>query len=61
MTHYNVQIHIQRVDEPEPRPGALVKGERRVTELLKLAISADTESEAYAKAHRMLAANEAGA
>jgi hypothetical protein len=52
--HYNVQIQIQRVEEPEP-------GKRRVTELLKLAVAAGTEAEAYAKAHRMLTANEASA
>lgn len=54
MKHYNVQIQIQCVEESEP-------GKRKVAEVLKLAVSADTEREAYAKAHRMLTANEAGA
>jgi hypothetical protein len=31
--------------------------ERRVTKLLDLAVTADSEEEAYAKAHRMLNAN----
>jgi hypothetical protein len=59
--HYNIQIHIQRVDEPEAGRGAFgheAKGERRITEVLKLAVTADTEQDAYAKAHRMLTANE---
>lgn len=61
MTHYNIQINIQRVDEPEANRGAFgheVKGERRVTEVLKLAITAESELDAHLKAHKMLTAAE---
>lgn len=66
-THWNIQIGIQEVEEPEPIKdnGGYVKSiggkpimtERRVSEALKLAVTADSEEEAYAKAHRMLNAN----
>lgn len=61
MRHYNVQINIQRVEQADPSRGVLghqVRAEREIVELLRLAITADTEREAYAKAHRMLSANE---
>lgn len=70
MTHFNVQIHIQQVIEPKPiedKNGYPVKTgpmgvpamtERQVIEVLKLAITADTELDAYLKAHKILSANE---
>lgn len=68
MVHWNIQINIQRVAEipqpapvtrgyqnpQEPRP----KADRRVTNLLELKVTAGSEAEAYAKAHRMLTANQ---
>lgn len=69
MAHWNIQISIQRVEEPKPalnEAGYPVKGlagtpvmtERKVIKTLDLAIVADSEAEAYAKAHRMLNANQ---
>jgi hypothetical protein len=65
--HWNIQINIQRVTEPEKlldTGGYPVKvasrevlTERTVTKVLDLAITAETETEAYVKAHRMLVAN----
>jgi hypothetical protein len=66
MTHYNIQINIQIVDDarapaatrqygshsPAPEP----KGERRVTEVAAVKVTAATEAEAFAKAYRMLTA-----
>jgi hypothetical protein len=63
--HWNIQINIQRVDKIAPAP--LTRGygtqpdpseKRQVVSVLELKITADTEAEAYAKAHRMLIANE---
>ncbi len=67
--HWNIQIGIQRVEEPEPindkggYPIKAVSGrplmsERKVVKVVDLAITADGEKEAYAKAHRMLSASE---
>lgn len=59
--HWNIQINIQRVTESDSSRGAFNhqhKGERQITEVLKLAVTADTELDAYLKAHRMLTANE---
>lgn len=65
-THFNIQIAIQKVASvvqqattssysrsvaPEP------KAERHTTEVLKLAVTADSEAEAFRKAQRILAAN----
>lgn len=68
MPHFNIQIHIQKVIEPEQLKdtsgypvkvaGREVLKERQVVEVLKLAVTADTEREAYAKAHKLLTANE---
>lgn len=65
--HFNIQISIQRVEEPEPMSsnGYAVKGiggipvmtDRKVVKLLDLAISAETEEEAYSKATIMLEAS----
>lgn len=49
--HWNVQIKVQRVD----RSASTMGGERReVTEVLSLAVVADSEREAYAKVVRVL-------
>lgn len=68
MSHFNIQIHIQQVTEPEKLldtsgypvkvSGREVMKERQVVEVLKLAVTADTERAAYAKAHKLLTANE---
>lgn len=67
--HWNIQINIQRVTEPEPMTdkngeplrrgvsGVVQMTERRAVKVLELAITAETETEAYVKAHRMLVAN----
>lgn len=58
--HFNVQIKIQRVrHETVTRPLASNEKSREIVNILDLAVTADTEVEAYAKAHRMLNANEA--
>lgn len=54
MKHWNVQINIWSVEQVG-RPGV---GEQQVTDVLKLKVTADTELDAYLKAHRMLTANE---
>lgn len=59
--HWNVQINIQRVEQAESTRGPMgqkIGGERQVADVLKLAVTADTELDAYLKAHRMLTANE---
>lgn len=60
MTHFNVQISVQRVEEEVPpqagRPMSPGKP-KRVLELVAVKVSATTEAEAYAKAHRMLDAS----
>lgn len=62
--NFNIQVNIQRVQEETVPTGqragmqqAISGKERVVTEVLKLAVTADTEQEAYNKAHRLLAAN----
>lgn len=62
---WNIQISIQRVTTQEVEKGNArglaqqVSGkDREVTKVLELAVVADTEREAYAKAHRMLSASE---
>lgn len=64
-SHFNIQINIQRVDLVRPegpssysRSTTAEKAERVVTDVLKLAVTAATEEEAYAKAHKMLTANQ---
>lgn len=63
MQHFNIQINIQKVtiapaSSSSRGVNAAISGKERDTvELLKLAITADTEAEAYSKAYRMLAAN----
>lgn len=63
--HFNVQVHVQEVQpkqEARNPHGSLEKGpmgavlilEKRVKEVLSLAVTADSEEEAYAKAIRML-------
>lgn len=57
--HYRVTIEVQEVTPAQPetiRQGARVLGpiERRVHEVARLSIAADTEHEAYAKTMRML-------
>lgn len=68
MEHFNIQIKVQRVIQPEPVPAGgsaygnrmtentTVKPERQITDVLSLAITADDEGEAYAKARKMLEA-----
>ncbi len=65
--HWNIQINIQSVEESHPiesasrhiRPGNSLPPmtERKINKVLELAIVAESEEEAYAKAHRMLDAN----
>lgn len=56
--HWNVQIKIQRVTK-EPRTGVMgtQNAEREITEVLSLAVVADSEAEAYQKAERLMKAN----
>lgn len=59
-SHFNIQINIQRVTKRDT-PARGMQGptsERETTEVLKLAVTAATEEEAYAKAHKMLTANQ---
>lgn len=64
--HFNIQIGIQRVEEPRPLEatqrtplgGAVQMTERRVIKMVDLALTAETEREAYAKAHKLLSASE---
>ena len=60
--HYNVQVHIQQVQEPENlddrQPGRSPSHtERKVIEVLSLKISASTEAEAYERAVKILTLN----
>ena len=58
--HYNVQISVQRVVHPEgPKPGLIpgVPKDREITKLVEIAVTADTEGDAYAKAYRLLQAS----
>jgi len=60
--HYNIQIHIQQVQEPEPindpvRGRSPSHTERKVTSILELKVTADTESAAYERALRVLSMN----
>lgn len=58
--HYNIQIHIQQVQEPEPGTGIMgqhTKGERKVTSVLELKVTADTEAGAYERALKVLSMN----
>lgn len=70
MTHYNIQINVQRVEPPAPPPGAnrntyrVSSGDedesprgKRVTEVLSLKVTAEGEHEAFAKAATLLAAS----
>lgn len=54
--HWNVQIKVQRVKNERVDRGPLhgPASEREVTEVLSLAVVADSEREAYAKAVRVL-------
>ncbi len=65
MTHFNVQITVQKVTEAvPPQAGRIVSssGEpRKVLDLVSVHVSATTEAEAYAKARRMLDASETAA
>lgn len=57
--HWNVQIKIQRVTKERQERGALMAAatEREITEVLSLAVVANTEQEAYEKAARLMKAN----
>jgi hypothetical protein len=62
MAHWNIQVSIQKVDRfVASRPGLLGGGEtkhdREITKVLDLAITADSEIEAYDKAAKMLEAS----
>lgn len=62
MSHWNIQVSIQRVDRHvTSRPGLLggseTKHDREITKVLDLAITADSEIEAYDKAAKMLEAS----
>jgi len=55
--HYNVQVHIQRV-ETVPRASSTLKDDfRKVTEVLELKITAESEAVAYERALRVLSMN----
>jgi len=60
--HYNIQIHIQQVQEPEQISTANIgskpiMSERKVTSILELKVTADTEAGAYERALRVLSMN----
>lgn len=57
--HWNVQIKIQRVTKERQERGALMAAatEREITEVLSLAVVEATETQAYEKARRLLAAH----
>lgn len=61
-THWNVLVNIQRVEEAPLLQGPdrrnLLNTGRKVVKLLEVAVSAASEQEAYAKAHRLLQANQ---
>lgn len=63
--HFNIQINIQEVRKDPAVPQAYarrgeqaVEPKREIRDVLSLAVTADTEAEAYAKAHRLLQANQ---
>jgi len=58
--HYNIQVHIQHVQEgmTEGRGLAAPKREREVTSMLELKITVSTEAEAYERALRVLSMNQ---
>ena len=60
--HWNVQIKIQRVTNERVDRGPLSAAakEREVTEVLSLAVVADSEAKAYAKARRILDVQNGG-
>lgn len=59
--HWNIQIKIQHVERPDQsatqKPNPILGAPRVIDELLNVAVSAGSEEEAYAKAHRLLDAN----
>lgn len=62
MTHYNIQINVQRVSSEQPSSTVLRRGQaetpprRSTIELLGLKVVASSEREAYRKAAQMLEA-----
>ena len=62
MPHFNIQVSIQKVEEAVTTRTAAgvfassgkVERERTVTKLADVAITADTEAEAFSKAYRLL-------
>lgn len=58
-THYNAQIHVQRV-EKRTGPVSGNQLQRDITEVLDVKMTADSEAEAYAKVQRLLAAHAGG-
>jgi hypothetical protein len=61
--HWNIQINIQKVSPGQPKTPVMrglveqPKTQREVVSVLELKVTAETEAEAYDKAHRMLEAN----
>jgi len=60
--HYNIQIHIQQVQEPEQIGTANIgskpiMSERKVTPVLELKVTANTEAGAYERALKVLNMN----
>lgn len=62
--HYNIQVSIQKVIETpvsEKARGlssAITGTQKRVLDVAKIAVQADTESEAYAQVQRILSATQ---
>lgn len=66
MEHYNIQVSIQKVTEtPVDKPKGVSQSisgkERRVIDLAKIAIQAETEAEAYDRVKRIMDATRAPA
>lgn len=58
-THFNVQVHVQRVTVTEHSGTGRGddRRERNVTEVLDVKVTADSEAEAYAKVQRIMSAS----
>lgn len=66
MEHYNIQVSVQKViEEPVGTPKGMsqhITGkERRVIDIAKIAVQAESEAEAYDRVQRLLAATRGDA